>query len=375
MKKLVRCGIDCDDVLYQCNAYAIKLMNKKYGFDPQLTIEELHTWEPRGDRSDCVFECFSDEEFYRTQPLVEGAREFICKLSEIAEVFITTAVPGNYMSIRAKRLMEDFGDLIDEQHLIMGSRKDVYNLDIMLDDNSRNILKSNAKFPVLMRQPWNSHLTGRLAVNNLTEAYAVIKEIIADGTILQEAPKEKLACLIGPSGSGKTELIYALLEDEHFGSRFEKPSTSTTREKRDDDREGVYHYMSREEFLEKKKQGLFFESTVYANEFYGIMKSDIEAILERGHIPVMTLDISGAMAIRMHYRGTKLIFVDRNREEVIASILKRNVPDEDKIKRIISLNDEYKNVNLCDVVIKYRNTGEEALRKLIEILQVHLDFV
>lgn len=364
MKKLVKCGIDCDDVLYQCNAYAVALMNKKYGFEPPLTIEEINSWEPRGDRSDTVFECFSDENFFKTQPLVEGAREFIQKLSKIAEVFITTAVAGPFMSIRAKRLMEDFGDLIDEQHLIMGARKDVYNLDILLDDNGRNILKSNAKFPVLMRQPWNSHLTGRLAVNDLEEAYAMIEEIIADGTILSAQEHDKVVCLIGPSGSGKTELAHALINHPTDGERYEKPSTTTTRKQRDTDAEGAYHFVTKEEFLEKRRQGLFFESTVYANEYYGIVKSDIEAVLAKGKIPVLLLDVSGAMAMRMHFKGTKIFFIERKKEQVVTEILKRNVPDEDKVKRILSLNDEYKNIDLCDAVIKFNKGIEDALEQL-----------
>ena len=74
-------ALDVDDLLMECTAYAIRLANEKYGFDPPMTIYEKETWGHLGTRVDTIYQYFSDPEFYRTQPVYEGAREFVRKLA------------------------------------------------------------------------------------------------------------------------------------------------------------------------------------------------------------------------------------------------------------------------------------------------------
>ena len=66
------------------------------------------------------------------------------------------------MSARAERLIKDFPE-IPAENIIMGTRKDVISLDIMLDDGAHNILNSRAAYPVLFRKPWNEGLSGLLS--------------------------------------------------------------------------------------------------------------------------------------------------------------------------------------------------------------------
>ena len=83
-------ALDVDDVLLECIPYAIKLANEKYKFDPPLTIYEVNGWGKLGTRADVIFEYFDDPEFFRTQPVIKGAKEFVRKLSTMTEVFIST---------------------------------------------------------------------------------------------------------------------------------------------------------------------------------------------------------------------------------------------------------------------------------------------
>jgi guanylate kinase len=49
----------------------------------------------------------------------------------------------------------------------------------------------------------------------------------------------------------------------------------TTRPKRDNEQYDIdYHYISKEEFLEKKSQGFFAEHTIYRGWFYGISQQE-----------------------------------------------------------------------------------------------------
>ena len=114
-------ALDVDDLLMECIPYAIKLANEKYQFDPPLTIYEVDRWGKLGTRADVIFEYFSDPEFFRTQPVIQGAKEFVRKLSQMTEVFISTAVPPQFMGIRAQRIMVVFPEIRDD-HFFMGGR-------------------------------------------------------------------------------------------------------------------------------------------------------------------------------------------------------------------------------------------------------------
>ena len=101
-------ALDIDDLLMECTSYAIELANKKYNFDPPLNIYEVEHWGRHGTRIDAMYEFFSDPEFYKTQPVYPGAKEFVRRLSQMTEVFICTAVPPEFMGIRAQRILDEF---------------------------------------------------------------------------------------------------------------------------------------------------------------------------------------------------------------------------------------------------------------------------
>jgi guanylate kinase len=91
-------ALDIDDLLMECIPYAIRLANEKYKFDPPLTIYEVDRWGKLGTRADVIFEFFEDPEFFRTQPVIAGAREFVKKLSEMTEVFVSTSITPRSIS-------------------------------------------------------------------------------------------------------------------------------------------------------------------------------------------------------------------------------------------------------------------------------------
>ena len=137
-------ALDVDDLLMECTAYAIRLANEKYGFEPPMTIYEKDRWGKLGTRADTIYQYFADPEFYRTQPVYPEAKEFVRRLSQMTEVYICTAVPPEFMGIRAQRIREEFPE-IPADHIYMGSRKDKIHVEILFDDAMHNILHSPAK--------------------------------------------------------------------------------------------------------------------------------------------------------------------------------------------------------------------------------------
>ena len=360
-------ALDVDDILMECTSYAIRLANEKYKFDPPMTIYEKQSWGKVGKRIDSIYPYFSDAEFYRTQPVYEGAKEFVRKLTEMTEVFICTAVPPEFMGIRAQRIMEEFPE-IPADHIYMGARKDNIHTDILFDDALHNILTSNAKYPVLMRRPWNEEATGMLAVNHYDEFLKIV-EIIAESYSAMPSAQSfndpDIVVLVGPSSSGKSKIAAQYLAENQG---FEKLPSYTTKDPTAVEANKWYNYVSLEEFRNMCERGDLLESTMYAGHGYGSKKEDVDRILSSGKRVLTTMDICGAMALKTQYKNVTTVFVKRDKKAVMANIIRKNSSVEDKVNRLAALEYVDKNAALCDYVISFE-TYDEAMEQLREILK------
>ena len=364
-KYRIKVGLDVDDTLYECNSYAVEIINRRHPDEEPMKIEEINSWGKSGRHPEERIALYSDPEFVRTQPVTEGAREFVKKLSEIADVFFVTAVPACCMSARAERLVKDFPE-IPPRNIIMGTRKDIISLDIMLDDGAHNISGSRAAYPVLFRKPWNTELSGLLSVNSYDDFLHFCEMVRSSfSEKFPDLTKGGVLCLVGPSGSCKTEIANGLTSLEGF----EKPLTSTTRPKRRGEAEGSYRFIGEAQFLREMKAGSYIETTVYSGYHFGTSDKDIAPIVERGHIAVIPIDICGAITLKNLYRTRAMLaFTRRDRAEAIKSIISRDIDLEDKTRRIMSLDFEYRNSEVCDVEI---NVGDvsSAVSELLTLIR------
>ena len=362
-------ALDVDDLLMECVPYAIKLANEKYKFDPPLSIYEVDRWGKLGTRADVIFEFFSDPEFFRTQPVIEGAKEFVRKLSQMTEVFISTSVYPQFMSIRAQRIMEEFPE-IPEDHIYMGARKDKIDVDILFDDGAHNVFASTAAYPILMRRPWNREATGMLAVNTYDEFLKLV-EVIADGYSVKpdrfSLDQPSVIVLVGPSGSGKNDIVRGL---EEASDRVEKLVSYTTMEQVDIFSMDRYNYISEQEFLEMRQRGEMFESTNYANHYYGSRKADVEEILARGRHVLTVMDICGAMSLKTHFPHVLTVYIKRDKRDLLTSILEKEIPTKEKVNRLLALETERQNAEVCDYVVNFESAGQ-AVRQILEGLNIN----
>lgn len=359
-------ALDIDDLLMECTSYAIRLANEKYKFDPPMTIYEKDRWGKLGTRIDSIYPYFCDADFYRTQPVYEGAKDFVKKLSKMTEVFVCTAVPPEFMGIRAQRIMEEFPE-IPADHIYMGARKDNIHTDILFDDAMHNILNSSATYPVLMRRPWNQEATGMLAVNYYDEFLKIV-EIIAESYSARpsEHPSQEsdIVVLVGPSGSGKSRIATRFLAENND---FEKLISYTTQDPTAVRRNDWYNYVSLEDFRNMCDSGELLQSTMYAGHGYGSKKIDVEEIINRGKRVLTTMDICGAMSLKTHFKNVTTVFIKRDKKALMTNILRKNSSIEDKVNRLTAIEYVDKNAALCDYVISFESY-DEALEQLKEIL-------
>ena len=364
-------ALDVDDILMECTGYAVRLANEKYHFDPPMTIYEKERWGKVGTRIDSVYPYFSDPEFYRTQPVYEGAKEFVRKLCQMTEVFICTAVPPQFMGIRAQRIMEEFPE-IPADHIYMGARKENIHTDILFDDAMHNILSSNAKYPILMRRPWNQEATGMLAVNNYEEFLKMVDVIAQSYSPVPADPESddpEIVVLVGPSGSGKSKIATRLLSRT---DRYEKLISYTTKDPTAVEENQWYSYVSREQFRAMCDSGEMFQSTMYLGHGYGSKKADVERILSQGKRVLAAMDICGAMALKTYYKNVKTIYIKREKKALMASILRKNTSIEDKVNRLTAIEYEQKNGELCDYVVSFDNY-DDAVSQLCSILHIPVE--
>ena len=344
-------ALDIDDVLMECVPYAIRLANEKYQFDPPLTIYEVDHWGKLGTRADVIFEFFQDPEFFRSQPVIRGAKKMVKQLSQMAEVFVSTSVYHQFMGIRAQRIMEEFPE-IPPDHIYMGSRKDKIDVDILLDDGMHNVDSSNAAYPILMRRPWNQSATGVLAVNNYDEFLKLVEVISDSYSVRANDPGLKepgVVVLVGPSGSGKTEIAKQLVKKKP--KAFRKLISYTT-----DASVGLqggewYHYITLDSFRSMCEKGELFESTMYAGHSYGSRKADVEEILAGGKHVLTVMDICGAMALKTHFPNVTTVYIRRNKRELLTDLLQKNLQVEEKVSRLMALDAEMNNADICDYTV------------------------
>ena len=361
-------ALDVDDLLMECVPYAIRLANEKYHFDPPLSIYEVDRWGKLGTRADVIFEFFNDPEFFRSQPVIEGAKEFVRKLSRMTEVFITTSIYPQFMSIRAKRIMEEFPE-IPPDHIYMGARKDKIDVDILFDDGAHNVFDSNAAYPILMRRPWNREATGILSVNTYDEFLKLV-EIIAD-SYSAKAEKYSLVepsvlVLVGPSGSGKNEIVNEMVQS---CEQFEKLISYTTLPPSSHPAGERYHFIAEQDFLAMCQRGEMFEYTNYANHYYGSRMSDVDDILKKGKHVITVMDICGAMAMKTRFPNVITIYIKREKRDLLTAIMQKNVSVEDKVNRLLALEAERQNAEVCDYIVKYESC-QQAVQQICEGLNI-----
>jgi len=356
-------ALDIDDLLMECVPYAIKLANEKYKFDPPLSIYEVDRWGKLDSRADVIFEFFNDGEFFRSQPVIRGAKKFVKELSKMAEVFVSTSVYPQFMSIRAQRIMEEFPE-IPPDHIYMGSRKDKINVDILFDDGLHNVANSNAAYPILMRRPWNQDATGVLAVNTYDEFLKLV-EVIADSYSLKKerfsTQNPGIVVLVGPSGSGKNQVAKQLMRKS---KSFEKLISYTT-----DATVGIqggewYHYISVDAFRKMQEKGEMFESTMYAGHYYGSCKEDVEKILASGKHVLTVMDICGAMSLKTHFQNVTTVYIKREKKLLLKDLLGKALSTDEMVSRILALEAEQKNAQICDYVVNM-DTPAAAAKEIL----------
>jgi len=118
--------------------------------------------------------------------------------------------------------------------------------------------------------------------------------------------QQKIIIITAPSGAGKTSITRHLLNT--FPGKLAFSISAATRKARGNEKNGVdYYFISKEDFTNKIQHEEFAEwEMVYEGKYYGTLKSELARIWNLGKVPVLDIDVKGAIHVQQQYPETTL---------------------------------------------------------------------
>jgi guanylate kinase len=142
-----------------------------------------------------------------------------------------------------------------------------------------------------------------------------------------------LIVVSAPSGCGKGTILKEILKDDKYYYSI----SSTTREPRDEDIDGVtYNFITKEQFEQNIKEDKMLEYATYCENYYGTPKKQVEDNLKQGKHVILEIEVQGAMKIRKLRPDAKFIFIaPPSIQELERRLHKRNSETEEVIEQRI----------------------------------------
>lgn len=170
--------------------------------------------------------------------------------------------------------------------------------------------------------------------------------------------------MIGASASGKTEIAKILIKDYNFS----KMVTYTTRNIRENEVNGIdYHFVTMDQFLQKRKNNDFLETSLYNNNYYGTAFKDTE--LKK----VLIVDPDGANSIYRKKMNDVVFCYLITDENVREKRMTTRGDDINDIIRRLELDRKYftmENLNYIDFEINTSTLSLNFLTKKIHDLYI-----
>jgi guanylate kinase len=180
--------------------------------------------------------------------------------------------------------------------------------------------------------------------------------------------RPSLIVVTGPSGAGKGTLIRKLLERV---PDVEVTVSATTRDRRPGEEEGrEYRFLTPDRFLAGIESDDFLEHVVYVSGHrYGTLRSELERIRARGHVPLLELETEGALDVKAKEPGAVTIFISAAVDELERRLRDRATESTGEIgERIALAREQLQQADSFDYVVE-NDDLDRALDALTELVR------
>ncbi len=170
----------------------------------------------------------------------------------------------------------------------------------------------------------------------------------------------------GPSGAGKSTVTKLVREEMNIPLAI----SATTRKPRVGEENAVdYYFFTMAQFEEKIANDGFLEYANVHGNYYGTLKSEVEAKLESGENVILEIDVQGGEQIKKKFPEAVLVFFKAPNEVELEKRLRgRNTDSEEVIKvRLENSLKELEYEKFYDLVV-INNTVAEAVEELKKII-------
>jgi guanylate kinase len=184
-----------------------------------------------------------------------------------------------------------------------------------------------------------------------------------------------MACVFvitGPSGVGKGTLIRGLME--RLGA-LELSVSATTRAPRPGEQDGVdYHFLTREEFDRRVREGDFVEHADYAGRSYGTLRSELEGRVRAGTPIVLEIEVQGARQVRASVPDAVQVFIaPPSLDELRTRLIGRGTDDSEGVERRLRVAAEELQAQPEFGHVVVNDRLQDALEQLTAIVAAELD--
>ncbi|MGE5713081.1 MAG: guanylate kinase [Betaproteobacteria bacterium] len=170
-------------------------------------------------------------------------------------------------------------------------------------------------------------------------------------TSLNRGDAGSIFLVVAPSGAGKSTLVNALLEQD---SGIALSVSHTTRPPRPGEADGrEYHFVSVDEFMQRRAAGEFLESAEVHGNFYATSRTWIEQRVQAGTDVLLEIDWQGARQVKARFPQAVGIFILPPSIDALEARLQKRGQDSAPViaRRLLAAGSEIAHAPEFDYVI------------------------